>query len=50
MQEQQADLQRRLKEARKVGPGIRRVSGEARAPRKHWKLELGLDYPVKRGT
>ena len=29
--------------------GIRRVSGEARAPRKHWKLELGLDYPVKRG-
>lgn len=34
MQEQQADLQRRLKEARKVGLGIKVVAGEAGDPRK----------------
>lgn len=34
MQEQQADLQRRLKEARKVGLGMKGVPGEAWAPRK----------------
>lgn len=33
MQEQQADLQRRLKEARKVGLGVMLVPGTGRTPK-----------------
>lgn len=41
MQEQQADLQRRLKEARKVGFGVKGVAGEGEGPRRVcWKLNL----------
>lgn len=49
MQEQQADLQRRLKEARKVGLGVKRESGEARGPRRRTgSWNWSLDCPVKR--
>ena len=49
MQEQQADLQRRLKETRKVGLGMKRVSGEARGPSKCWKLELEPGLSCEKG-
>lgn len=46
MQEQQADLQRRLKEARKVGLGMNRVSGGAQGNvlETRPELEPGMSY------
>lgn len=49
MQEQQADLQRRLKEARKVGLGMKGVAEEVEGPKGvSWKLNW-LEPGIPRG-